>query len=53
MFHVFHLHGGGIRWRFNPLADKTFDYQKTGLDKSPEDAAVALDAPRLPGDRPR
>ena len=33
MFHVFHMHGGGIRWRFNPLADKTFDYQKTGLDK--------------------
>ena len=36
MFHVFHMHGGGIRWRFNPAADKTFDYQKTGLDKSPK-----------------
>ncbi|MFL5927817.1 MAG: multicopper oxidase domain-containing protein, partial [Gaiellaceae bacterium] len=26
MFHVFHLHGGGDRWRANPLADKTYDY---------------------------
>ena len=36
MFHVFHLHGGGIRWRFNPVADQTFDYAETGLDKSPK-----------------
>jgi FtsP/CotA-like multicopper oxidase with cupredoxin domain len=36
MFHVFHMHGGGIRWRFNPAADKTFDYEKTGLDKTPK-----------------
>ncbi|MDX6620775.1 MAG: hypothetical protein QOK36_3161, partial [Gaiellales bacterium] len=36
MFHVFHMHGGGIRWRFNPAADKTFDYEKTGLDKAPK-----------------
>ena len=28
MFHVYHLHGGGIRWRANPHADKTFDYQR-------------------------
>ena len=35
MFHVFHLHGGGDRWRFNPLADPTYDYGKTGLDKHP------------------
>ncbi|MGH2819265.1 MAG: multicopper oxidase domain-containing protein, partial [Actinomycetota bacterium] len=35
MFHVFHLHGGGIRWRQNPEADPTFDYSDTGLDKDP------------------
>jgi FtsP/CotA-like multicopper oxidase with cupredoxin domain len=39
MFHVFHLHGGGIRWRQNPHADKTFDYADTGLDKTPKAAA--------------
>ena len=26
MFHVYHLHGGGIRWRYNPRADTSFDY---------------------------
>ena len=36
IFHVYHLHGGGIRWRFNPVADTTFSYQDTGLDKSPK-----------------
>src|SRR3954468_7117172 len=36
MFHVFHLHGGGIRWRFNPVADQTFDYQDSGLNKHPK-----------------
>jgi hypothetical protein len=35
MFHVYHLHGGGIRWRANPHADTTFDYQDTGLRKHP------------------
>ena len=53
MFHVFHMHGGGIRWRFNPLADKTFDYQKTGLDKYPKAQLLASDTPRLPGHWPR
>ena len=24
MFHVYHLHGGGIRWRLQPRADSTF-----------------------------
>ena len=38
MFHVFHMHGGGIRWRFNTVSDTTFDYSKTGLDKSPKTA---------------
>ncbi|MDQ1670065.1 MAG: hypothetical protein QOE40_2126, partial [Actinomycetota bacterium] len=33
MFHVFHMHGGGIRWRFNPTADPTFNYEDTGLQK--------------------
>ncbi len=40
LFHVFHLHGGGDRWRANPHADKTYDYGDTGLNKTP----VALSA---------
>jgi manganese oxidase len=36
MFHVYHLHGGGIRWRQNPHADHTFAYDDTGLDKHPK-----------------
>jgi len=35
MFHVYHMHGGGIRWPQNPDADKSFDYGRTGLDKKP------------------
>ncbi|MEP6815744.1 MAG: hypothetical protein ABI873_09360, partial [Marmoricola sp.] len=35
MFHVFHMHGGGIRWRFNPVADPTWNYAATGLNKHP------------------
>ena len=35
VFHVYHLHGGGIRWRANPHADTTFDYADTGLNKAP------------------
>ena len=35
IFHVYHLHGGSDRWRFNPLADPTYDYSRTGLDKHP------------------
>ncbi|MBI3241383.1 MAG: IPT/TIG domain-containing protein [Chloroflexi bacterium] len=35
VFHVYHLHGGSDRWRFNPKADPTYDYSKTGLDKHP------------------
>src|SRR4051794_13606697 len=34
-FHVFHLHGGGDRWRFNPVGDPTFNYADTGLRKDP------------------
>jgi FtsP/CotA-like multicopper oxidase with cupredoxin domain len=36
MFHVFHMHGGGIRWRLNPHADHTYDYADTGLNKHPK-----------------
>lgn len=39
MFHVFHLHGGGDRWRFNPVADPTYHYADTGLNKHPVEAA--------------
>jgi FtsP/CotA-like multicopper oxidase with cupredoxin domain len=39
VFHIFHLHGGGIRWRLNPHADWKFSYEKTGLDKTPEEGA--------------
>ncbi len=35
VFHVFHLHGGAVRWRFNPLADVSYDYGDTGLNKWP------------------
>ena len=35
MFHVYHLHGGGIRWPQNPHADPNWDYAKTGLLKNP------------------
>jgi manganese oxidase len=36
VFHVYHLHGGSIRWRMNPHADGTYRYEQTGLDKSPK-----------------
>ncbi|XAS67571.1 multicopper oxidase domain-containing protein [Micrococcaceae bacterium Sec5.7] len=39
MFHVFHMHGGGIRWRFNPVADTTYNYADTGLNKHPLEAS--------------
>src|SRR3954465_5068356 len=46
MFHVFHMHGGGIRWRYNPQADPSFDYQDTGLNKHPKalSASARLDS---------
>ncbi len=34
-FHVFHLHGGGDRWRFNPVSDPSYYYADTGLRKDP------------------
>jgi FtsP/CotA-like multicopper oxidase with cupredoxin domain len=39
VFHIFHLHGGGIRWRLNPHADAKFSYQDTGLNKHPQEGA--------------
>lgn len=39
MNHVFHLHGGGIRWRLNPEADASFDYADTRLQKHPDTSA--------------
>lgn len=46
VFHVFHMHGGGIRWRFNPKADPTFNYADTGLNKFPveQSKSARLDA---------
>ncbi len=40
LFHMYHLHGGGDRWRANPHADPTYHYADTGLNKTP----VALSA---------
>ena len=45
VFHVYHLHGGSIRWRFNPKADPTYDYAQTGLDKHP--VAIQSESARL------
>jgi FtsP/CotA-like multicopper oxidase with cupredoxin domain len=39
VFHVYHLHGGGIRWRLNPAGDHTFKYSDTGLNKHPKTAS--------------
>ncbi len=54
VFHVFHLHGGSDRWRFNPLADSTYDYSQTGLNKHPveiQSESARLDSQSLgPGE---
>jgi len=47
MFHVFHLHGGGDRWRFDPAADSAFNYADTRMLKHPEiqqSASTRLDS---------
>uniref|UniRef100_UPI0039830BBB multicopper oxidase domain-containing protein n=1 Tax=Lapillicoccus sp. TaxID=1909287 RepID=UPI0039830BBB len=44
-FHIFHLHGGGDRWRANPVADTTYNYADTGLRKDP--ATVLSPSQRL------
>ncbi len=35
LFHIYHLHGGGDRWRTNPEADPNNNYADTGLKKEP------------------
>ena len=35
LFHIYHLHGGGDRWRTNPESDPTNYYGNTGLNKTP------------------
>ena len=35
LFHIYHLHGGGDRWRTNPESDPTNKYFYTGLYKEP------------------
>ncbi len=53
LFHVFHLHGGGTRWRANPHADPTHSYAETGLNKTPvpQSASQRLDAQSIgPGE---
>ncbi len=35
VFHIYHLHGGGDRWRTNPEGDTTNNYADVGLHKKP------------------
>ena len=39
VFHIYHLHGGGDRWRMNPEADPDNWYGNTGLQKTPVESA--------------
>ncbi|HRW46161.1 MAG TPA: multicopper oxidase domain-containing protein, partial [Caldilinea sp.] len=41
MFHVYHLHGGGTRWRRNPFADDRGEFDQ-GLKKSPTQDAFSI-----------
>jgi manganese oxidase len=54
VFHIHHLHGGGIRWRMNPVADNTYNYSDTGLNKQPKTAfspSLRLDSQEIgPGE---
>jgi FtsP/CotA-like multicopper oxidase with cupredoxin domain len=45
VFHIYHLHGGGIRWRLNPHGDPSYNYADTGLNKNP--AVVHSNSNRL------
>ncbi len=52
-FHVYHLHGGGDRWRMNPVADPSWNYADTRLNKHPQNevASNRLDAQSIgPGE---
>ena len=41
MFHVYHLHGGGTRWRRNPFADDRNEFDR-GLKKAPTQDAFSV-----------
>ena len=41
IFHVFHLHGGGTRWRRNPFADDRDEFEQ-GLKKQPTLNALSV-----------
>ncbi len=41
VFHVYHLHGGGDRWRLNPEADNTNSYADVGLRKHPVETSLS------------
>ncbi len=41
VFHIYHLHGGGDRWRTNPEADSTNSYADTGLHKAPVEISIS------------
>ena len=41
VFHVYHLHGGGDRWRLNPEADNTNQYADVGLKKHPVETSMS------------
>ena len=52
-FHVYHLHGGGDRWRMNPVSDPSWNYADTRLNKHPQNevASNRLDSQSLgPGE---
>ena len=46
VFHVYHLHGGGDRWRMNPQSDSGWKYSDVGLHKTPLESSSSdrLDA---------
>ena len=41
MFHVYHLHGGGMRWRWNPAAEKKFDFAEDRSRQVSEEPATS------------
>ena len=55
MYHVYHLHSGGLHWDLNPAADPNFDYGDTSLLKEARSnraqQGVVLDAQAIgPGE---
>ena len=41
LFHIYHLHGGGDRWRLNPESDTGNHYSDTGLHKTPVETSTS------------